>query len=57
MNKLMNYLLGRLGKRTCPIVKVDRVIDCSFNSPWKDYYVIEFDDGTKVELMERPKTK
>ena len=53
----MNYLFGRLGKRTCPIVKIDRVIDYSFNSPWKDYYVIEFDDGTKVELMERPKTK
>jgi hypothetical protein len=55
MNYLMNYLFGRMGKRTCPIIKIEKVFDISYNSPWNEYYVIEIKDGTTVELMEKPK--
>lgn len=55
MNQLINYLFGRMGKKTCPIVALDKVTDFSFNSPWKEYYVITFNDGTSVELIEKPK--
>lgn len=55
MNTLLNYLHGRLGKRTCPIVSVEQVYNCSFNSPWREWLVIKFKDGTKVELIEKPR--
>lgn len=55
MEILMDYLFSRLGKRTCPIIQLDKVIDLSFNSPWREYYVIRFKDGTTVELIEKPK--
>ena len=54
MNTLINYLFGRMGKRTCPIIALNKIIDCSFNSPWREYYVITFKDGSTVELMEKP---
>lgn len=57
METLINYLFSRLGKRTCPIIQLDKVIDLSFNSPWREYYVIRFKDGTTVELIEKPKIK
>lgn len=55
MDKLINYLFGRMGKKTCPIVALDHITDFSFNSPWREYYVITFKDGTTVELIEKPK--
>ena len=55
MNQFIQYLFGRLGKRTCPIVSVSRVFDTGFNSPWKDWIEIKFKDGTVLELMEKPK--
>ena len=55
MDKLISYLYSRMGKRTCPISRIEQVFDCSYNSPWREYYVIEFDDGSKVELIEKPK--
>jgi hypothetical protein len=57
MNNLMNYLLSRLGKKTCPITSLEQVIDFSFNSPWREYYVLKFKDGTVIELIEKPKLK
>lgn len=55
MNKLIGYLFGRMGKRTCPIISVEKVSDFGFNSPWREYYVIKFKDGSTVELIEKPK--
>lgn len=57
MNQFINYLHSRLGKRTCPIVSVETVHRFSFNSPFNQWFVITFKDGTKVELIERPKFK
>jgi hypothetical protein len=54
MNKLMEYLMGRMGKRTCPIIGLHRVFDTGFNSPWKDWIEIKFKDGTVIKLMEKP---
>jgi hypothetical protein len=55
MNQLIGYLMGRMGKRTCPIIKIEQVADVSFNYPFNMWYVIEFKDGTTIELMEKPK--
>lgn len=55
MNQLIGYLMGRLGKRTCPIVCIDRVFDIGLNSPWKEWVEIKFKDGTTIELIEKPK--
>ena len=55
MVNLMNYLFGRMGKRTCPIIKIEQVVDVSFSCPFNMWYVIKFKDGTEVELMEKPK--
>ena len=55
METLINYLFSRLGKRTCPILRIEQVFDFSHNTPWQLYYVVEFKDGTVVELIEKPK--
>ena len=55
MNQLINYLFSRIGKKTCPIISVEKVFNCGFNSPWREWYVIKFKDGSFVELMEKPK--
>ena len=55
MNHLINYLFGRMGKRTCPIVSIYKIFNTGFDSPWKEWYEITFKDGTKVELIEKPK--
>jgi major membrane immunogen (membrane-anchored lipoprotein) len=47
--------MGRLGKKTCPIIGIYHVIDTGFNSPWKEFYEIKFKDGNIVQLMEKPK--
>lgn len=57
MTKLIDYLFGRMGKRTCPIKGIEKVFDVGFNSPWQEYYVIYFKDGSKVEFIEKPKLK
>lgn len=57
METLINYLFGRMGKKTCPIISIHRVFDTGFNSPWREYYVISFKDGSKVEFIEKPKWK
>lgn len=57
MNQLINYLHSRLGKRTCPIISVETVHNFSFNNPFKQWFVITFKDGTKIEFIERPKFK
>jgi hypothetical protein len=54
MNQLINYLMGRLGKKTCPIISVERVFYTGFDSPWKDWIEIKFKDGTVIKLMEKP---
>lgn len=54
MNQLLSYLMTQLGKKTCPIVCIDRVFDVGFNSPWKEYVVIKFEDGSIIELIEKP---
>lgn len=56
MNNLMGYLFSRMGKKTCPIIQLEKVIDFSFNTPWREYYILKFRDGTTLELMEKPKT-
>ena len=55
MNQLINYLMGRLGKRTCPIVEISKVVYTGFNSPWKEWIEIKFKDGSVVQLVEKPK--
>jgi len=55
MDKLINYLFGRMGKRTCPIISIHHVFNAGFNSPWREWYEITFKDGTKFELIEKPK--
>jgi hypothetical protein len=55
MNQLINYLMGRLGKKTCPIVGLHTVHDTGFNSPWQFWIEIKFKDGSVVELIEKPK--
>ena len=55
MENLINYLFGRLGKRTCPIISINKVLYTGFNSPWREWYEITFKDGSKVELIEKPK--
>lgn len=57
MNKLIDYLFGRMGKRTCPIVCINKITDFSFNSPWREWYEITFKDGSKVEFIEKPQLK
>jgi hypothetical protein len=57
MNQLINYLHSRLGKRTCPIVSIETVHNFSFHSPFNQWFVIRFKDGTKVEFIEKPKFK
>ena len=54
MNQFINYLFGRMGKRTCPIIAIHQVFDTGFDSPWREYYIITFKDGSTVELMEKP---
>jgi hypothetical protein len=54
MNQLIGYLMGRLGKRTCPIVQIERVFDTGFNNPWKEWIEITFKDGSIVKLIEKP---
>lgn len=54
MNQLINYLMGLLGKKTCPIISLHRVSDTGFNSPWKDWIEIRFKDGTIIKLIEKP---
>jgi hypothetical protein len=54
MNQLVNYLMGRMGKRTCPIISIERVFYTGFNSPWKDWIEIKFKDGSVVKLVEKP---
>jgi hypothetical protein len=54
MNQLINYLMGRLGKKTCPIISLHIVSDTGFNSPWKDWIEIRFKDGTIIKLIEKP---
>ncbi len=54
MNQLIGYLMGKMGKRTCPIISLHRVSDTGFNSPWKDWIEIKFKDGTIIKLMEKP---
>jgi hypothetical protein len=55
MNYFINYLMGRMGKKTCPIIALNRVFDTGFNSPWKEWIEIKFKDGTVLELVEKPK--
>lgn len=55
MNQFINYLFTRLGKRTCPIVSIHQVFDTGFDSPWREWYEITFKNGSKVELIEKPK--
>jgi hypothetical protein len=57
MNQFINYLHSRLGKRTCPIVSIERVHSFSVNSPFWEWFVITLKDGTKIELIEKPKFK
>lgn len=57
MNQLINYLYGRLGKKTCPIVSVETVHNFDYNYPFREWFVVKFKDGSKIELMERPKLK
>jgi hypothetical protein len=54
MNDLVNYLMGRMGKRTCPIVYINKVFYTGFNSPWREWIEIEFKDGKVIKLMEKP---
>lgn len=54
MNNLINYLMGRIGKKTCPIIQITQVIDVCFTNPWKEWYEIKFKDGTILKLMEKP---
>jgi len=54
MNQLINYLMGRLGKKTCPIVGVYTIHYTGFNSPWKTWIEIKFKDGSVVKLVEKP---
>lgn len=49
--------MTRLGKKTCPIKSVNWCFDFNYNTPWKEYAIIEFKDGTKIELIEKPKLK
>lgn len=55
MNQFVSYLFSRLGKRTCPIIGVSQVFEV--NGPWKTYISITFRDGTKLELVEKPKNR
>lgn len=55
VDNLINYLFSRLGKRTCPIIAIHQVFDTGFDSPWREWYEITFKDGSKVELIEKPK--
>ena len=55
MNHLINYLFGRMGKKTCPIIAINKVFNAGFDSPWREWYEIIFKDGSKIELMEKPK--
>lgn len=55
METLINYLFGRMGKRTCPIISIHQVFNTGFDSPWREWYEITFKDGSKVELIEKPK--
>jgi hypothetical protein len=57
MNQLIDYLFGRMGKRTCPIIAIEKVYNYSFHSPWKEWFVIRFKDGTELEFIEKPKFK
>jgi hypothetical protein len=46
VNQPISYLImGRLGKRTCPI---DRVFDVRFNSLWKEWIEIKFKENHSV---------
>ena len=57
MNQLINYLSGRMGKKTCPIVSVETVHNFSYNDPFRTWFVIKFKDGSEIELIEKPKIK
>jgi hypothetical protein len=54
VNQLIGYLMGRLGKRTCPIISIQRVFNFDFNSPWKEWLEIKFEDGSVIKLIEKP---
>lgn len=57
MNQLINYLHSRLGKKTCPIVSLETVYNFSYNYPFREWFVIKFQDGSEIEFMEKPKLK
>ena len=54
MNQLIGYLTGRLSKRTCPIVHIERVFNTGLNSSWKEWIKIKFKDGSIVKLTKKP---
>lgn len=55
MNKLYSYLSTRLGKKTCPIKAISLNFNTGFNSPFKESLVIQYEDGTTEEFIEKPK--
>lgn len=55
MNKLYGYLSTRLGKKTCPIKAISLNFDTGFNNPFKESLIIQYEDGTTEELIEKPK--
>lgn len=55
MNKLYSYLSSRLGKKTCPIKSISLNFDTGFNNPFKESLIIQYEDGTVEEFIEKPK--
>ena len=47
--------MGQMGKTSCPIISIQHVFDNGRSSPWKDWVEIKFEDGTTLQLMEKPK--
>lgn len=57
MNKLYSYLSTRLGKKTCPIKSIEISFNFNHNDPFKQTLIITYEDGSKEEFIEKPKTK
>lgn len=55
MNKLYGYLSTRLGKKTCPIKGLHVSFNFGANDPFHETLIIEYQDGTIEEFIEKPK--
>ena len=55
MNQLIGYLSNQMGKPDCPIIMVDDVTDFGIDAVWQRWVEIRFNDGTTLELVEKPK--